>query len=90
MIVMTADQLSRQSPRVDRRLRAIEKVLAAMRRGNALHHYYTIGVPVWVLSDGTRVGRDIAEAAIRNPSIVPVGEALFAGCRPQTYRYAQA
>jgi hypothetical protein len=70
-------------------MRSVGGVLNAMRGGAALHHYFAFSEPVYVLTDGRRVDPTTAEAVIRNPQIAPVGEALFQGLRPQTFRFVE-
>jgi hypothetical protein len=89
VISMTSERLRKRARRLDRRGRSGEMVLKAMRGGNALHLYYALGSPVWVLTDGTRVDTATAEAVIKHPDVVSVGGALFAQAHAQTYRLVE-
>jgi hypothetical protein len=89
VIPLTPERFRKQARRLDRRVRSREFVVKAMRGGNALHLYYALSSPVWVLTDGTRVDTVIAEAVIKHPGIVSVGDALFAQVHAQTYRFVE-
>ena len=90
MTIPTPKRLRRQARRLDRRIRNAEAVVNAMRAGNALHLFYTLGAPTWALTDGRRVDTATAETAIKHPKVIDVGGALqISGVRSQTYRYAE-
>jgi hypothetical protein len=56
-------------------------------RGSALHVYYTLGKPVFMLGD-TRVPDAIGYALAKHPNLVATDLALIADGLPQTFRYA--
>jgi hypothetical protein len=56
-------------------------------RGCALHVYYTLGKPVFMLG-GTRVPDAIGYALAKDPNLVATDLAPIADGLPQTFRYA--
>jgi hypothetical protein len=86
--IPTPDSLRRAHRRLDRRAASLNAALAAMRRGKSLHlEYRSGGRPCWSLSNGRAVSAEVAAILTRNASVVPVGDALFAGIPGQTWRY---
>lgn len=88
-MIPTPERLRKQAHRLDRRLNRVATVVNAMRGGTALHLYYALGKAIWTLSDGRRVDPAAAEDAIKRPDVVPVGTALFADLKPQTFRFVE-
>jgi hypothetical protein len=68
--------------------REAASVLSAMERGQHLNVWFNHQGPHWKLSGGRRVPDDVARLVIENERVVSVGDSLFAGMTPQTFRYA--
>jgi hypothetical protein len=90
MTITTAAKLRNQAKRLDRRITRAASVLAAMKRGEALHLEHRWHGAFWWLSGGRRLTDDVARTVIADPNVVSVDTALFDGMRPQTWRYAGA
>ena len=73
--------------RHDRRWEGVEFVLQAMRQGAALHLHFQNGRPIWSLSTGLFVHKDVAVEVIAHVDITTCGDALFLETRAQTFRY---
>jgi hypothetical protein len=70
----------------------VTRTIAAMARGEALHHHHDRFGPVWWLSrSGKRVRNEVAQLVVKNPAVVGVGDALPLGTEipSQTWRYAE-
>lgn len=68
----------------------VATVLAAMQRGEALHHERMWYGGIWWLSNGRRITDEIAQVVIQNANVTGVGDALFHGARSQTYRWIES
>ena len=84
----TVAKVRTQARKLDRINAGTAKTIDAMRRGASLHLEFTPTGPRWMLSNGIRVDREIAERVTRSSAIVGVGDALFEGIAAQTWRYA--
>jgi len=89
MTIVTARQLNEKGRRLDRVNRSVASVLKSMRAGAALHLEHHRSHERWWLSDGSEVPVEIARLAIKQPSIVSVGDSLFGFTPAQTYRYLE-
>jgi hypothetical protein len=77
----------RQNNLLDRRRRAADRVIAAMRDESlALRCSYQTSGAHWWLDDGRPVRREIAELVTVNADIVSDGDGLFRNMRGQTFR----
>jgi hypothetical protein len=86
--IPTVTTLQRQNNLIDRRRRAADRVIAAMRGENlSLHCSYEPAGAHWSLSDGRPVQRGIAELVTVATDIVSVGDGLFRNMPSQTYRF---
>jgi hypothetical protein len=75
----------------NRRQRDAASVLSAMQRGQHLSVWFDGWHGArWKLSGGRRVADDVARLVVASEHVVSVGDALFEGLTPQTYRYAEA
>jgi len=83
----TANAYRRRMNRLDALNVAVAKVRDAMRRGASLHCIYRDGLPIWLLSSGSRVNGEVARILAADPNIVAVDLPLFAGSPPQTLRW---
>jgi hypothetical protein len=68
--------------------RQAEKVIHAMRGGQALRLSYEKPSPRWRLDNGKSVSGAVAKIICEDPRISGIGDALFNDARSQTYRYA--
>ncbi len=91
MFNRTIADLRRRSSRQDHINKKAAAVVHAMRSGQALHLHHSRHGALWWLSGGKRVDDEIAQAVIKNPMIVGVGDALPLGTDipAQTWRYAE-
>jgi hypothetical protein len=80
-------KLHANTRRLDRINVKVTSVLAAMRRGEALHMEFQWYGRVWCLSGGRRIDDDVARIVIKNTSVADVGDALFNNCPSQTWRW---
>jgi hypothetical protein len=87
--IFTPGERHRTGRRLDRRVAHVDRVLIAMKRGEALHLQYEKGRPLWSLSGGRTVPADIAALAIADAAVVAVGRALFDDCLAQTWRISR-
>ena len=89
--VQTAGQLQRRNRRLDRRTLSAEAVVNRMYEGACLHVYHDRRRgPVWRLSViAAEVPDAVARLVIQRDDIVAVGDALFADCLSQTYRWTE-
>ena len=62
-------------------------VLQRMKKGETLHLEYIKSDPVWHLSNGARIQPKVARAVIRDSNVSDVGDALFAGTPPQSWKW---
>src|SRR5262249_623537 len=86
--IPTVTTLQRQNNWVDRRRRAADRVIVAMRDENlTLHCSYEPAGAHWWLGDGRPVQREIAELVTVNADITSVGDGLFSNMPSQTYRF---
>jgi len=76
MVIPTPQSLRRQNRRSDRLLAGAERVITAMRAGNALHLQFLDGKPHWFLTDGRHVDVAVAAVVITHQQVVDVGDAL--------------
>jgi hypothetical protein len=79
-----------RSLRLEARMETAASVLAAMRRGAALHLQYARTGPRWTLTTGHRICEETAKLVTASSSVVGVGDALFAGAASQTWRWWNA
>jgi hypothetical protein len=86
-VIPTVATLRTRNRRIDRKLATAQLVLAEMRNGAALHLTHARGGPIWALSTGKQITDHVARLVIASSNVVGVGDALFAGCRAQTYRW---
>jgi hypothetical protein len=86
--VPTVSSLKRTRTRLSRNLLSADRVIAAMRNGQALHCSFEGNGERWWLSSGTRVSPAAAKLAIEHPDVVSTGDALFKNVRGQTFRFA--
>ena len=84
--IPTPANLRAAARRADRRVANVDRVLAAMKRGEFLHLQYENGRPLWSLSGGWTVPANIAALVIADVSVVAVGRALFDDCLGQAWR----
>jgi hypothetical protein len=84
--IPTPASLRRRHRHLDRRISNVDRVLAAMRRGESLHLEFENGHPRWSLSGGRTVPTHIAAFVIADVSVVAVGRAVFDDCLGQTWR----
>jgi hypothetical protein len=71
--------------------REAASVLSIMQRGQHLSVWFDGSHGArWKLSGGGRVANDVARLVVASEHVVSVGDALFEGLTPQTYRYAGA
>ena len=70
--------------------RQAEKVIGAMRSGQALRLSYEKPSPHWRLDNGQSVPAAVANIIREDPRIFGVGDTLVADTRSQTYRYVGA
>jgi len=89
MTIASARQLGEKARRLDRLNRSVAGVLASMRAGATLHLEHHRSLERWWLSDGSEVATEIAHLAIKQPSIVSVGDSLFGFTPAQTYRHLE-
>jgi hypothetical protein len=87
--VKTLNEVRRSNRRLNHCRAGTAKVLTRMQRGASLHLPYERGQPLWRLSDGMRVAEDIARLVVADHRVRGVGDALFDGMPPQTYRYSE-
>jgi hypothetical protein len=86
--IPTVTTLQRQNNLLDRRRRAADRVIAAMRDENlSLHCSHEKSGTHWWLGDGRPVQREIAEMVTVNADITSVGDGLFRNLPGQTYRF---
>jgi hypothetical protein len=85
MCIPTVQSLRRQAARIDRRRRAADRVVAAMRDGAALRCSHERSGVVWWLSNGRSVSPEIAKFVIVNADIMSVGDSLFRNVPAQTF-----
>src|SRR5262245_27049136 len=83
----TEARVERQAKRLDRLNAKVAAVLGAMREGSALHLRFKRDGEEWRLSDGREVHASTAHIVIIHPKVAGVGDALFADCLAQTFRY---
>jgi hypothetical protein len=88
--VHTVQELQHKHRGLDRRTRAAESVVAAMRAGASLHPHYQKGRAIWSLFSRSFVSADVAAVVVTKIYIVTVGDALFHGLPGQTWRYTEA
>ena len=82
-------QLRNSARHLDRINWNTQAVLAAMKRGQALHLHFGRHGPVWHLSGGHTITPEVAKAVTSNAHVVDVGDALaIDGARSQTWRFA--
>jgi hypothetical protein len=82
-------KLRAQARRLDRLNGSVATVLAAMQRGEALHHERMWYGGIWWLSNGRHIPNEIAQAVIQ-PNVASVGDALFHDAPSQTYRWIES
>jgi hypothetical protein len=82
----TPRSLQLQQRRLARLLARKGQTLADMRNGAALHCQHRRRGTRWILSTGRVVDPEVASAVLNNPSVIRVGDALFATELSQTYR----
>jgi hypothetical protein len=58
-----------------------------MQRGASLHMSFGRDGRSWMLSDGDCISDAVALLVLAHPSVVGVGDSLFAGSSSQTFRY---
>jgi hypothetical protein len=87
MPIPTVASLRRVRRQLDRRCLSADRVMAAMRKGQALHCSFERGGPVWWLSDGARVSPEVAKLVVDHVQTISVGDGLFRGGTAQTYRF---
>jgi hypothetical protein len=89
--IPTVTILQRLNNRIDRRSRAADRVIAAMRVENLLLHCnFAPSGTHWWLSDGRPVQREIAELVTAAADIVSDGDGLFRNIPGQTYRFVSS
>jgi|SRR5215471_11662183 hypothetical protein len=86
--IPTVTTLQHQNNLIDRRRRAADRVIVAMRDENlALHCNHEKSGTHWWLSDGRPVQPEIAKLVTVNADIVSVDDGLFRNMPGQTYRF---
>jgi hypothetical protein len=86
--IPTVTALQRQNNLVDRRRRAADRVIVAMRDESlALHCSHEKSGTRWWLSDGRPVQPEIAKLVTIDANITSVGDGLFRNMPSQTYRF---
>jgi hypothetical protein len=84
--IYTPGELHRTACRLERRIASVDSALQAMRRGEFLHLQYSVGRPLWTLSNGRTVSTEVAAILINDARIVPVGRALFDDMPGQSWK----
>jgi hypothetical protein len=87
--IHTPHELARKGRRLDHVNAAVERVIAAMRNGAALHRTHRPNSTRWVLSNGVSVSDEVARAVITRGDVAGVGDSLFDRELSQTYRYIE-
>jgi hypothetical protein len=87
--IHTPHELARKGRRLDHVNAAVERVIAAMRNGAALHRTHRANSTRWALSNGMPVSDETARAVLRRSDVAGVGDALFDRELSQTYRYIE-
>jgi hypothetical protein len=87
--IHTPRELARKGRRLDHVNVAAERVLAAMRRGAALHCTHRPNSTRWALSNGMPVSDEVARAVITRGDVAGVGDSLFDRGLSQTWRYVE-
>jgi hypothetical protein len=82
-------KLRANTRRLDRLNIKVTSVLAAMRRGEALHMEFAWYGRVWCLSGGRRIDNEVAQVVIKNARVADVGDALFSNAPAQTWRWVE-
>ena len=72
----------------NRRLnRAAAIVIDVMRTGQCLHlEFNRMTGPRWCLSNGVKIGADVARLVVASPAVSSDGDALFPDITSQTWR----
>jgi hypothetical protein len=84
-----ARSLQKAHRRQDRRAVNKQRALDIMRNGAVFRRTFVLGKPHWTLS-GLPVPHETATDLLRDPFVIPVGDALFGdGSMSQTFRYAE-
>jgi hypothetical protein len=63
----------------------VQKVLAAMHDGAALHHQIEHGGHRWSLSNGTPVDAEVAALVTKIPQVTTDADVLFAGVESRSF-----
>jgi hypothetical protein len=86
--VQTVAQLQRKHRRLDHNRRGAASVLTKLMRGQSLNLSFERGERRWRLSNGERVGDDIARIVVVDHRVVGT-DTLFKGLPPQTFRFVE-
>ena len=87
--IHTPRELARKGRHLDRINGAVERVVAAMRRGATLHRTHRPNSTRWALSSGLPVSDEIARAVIARCDVAGVGDSLFDRELSQTWRWVE-
>jgi hypothetical protein len=91
MVILTTTTLRNARRPLDPRALSVEAVIARMHEGARLHlHHDRQRGPVWRLSViGLEVPDAVARLVIQRDDVADCGDALFANCPGQTFRFIE-
>ena len=89
-MTVTTAKLRANARKLDQLNGKVATVLAAMQRGEALHHERMWYGGIWWLSNGRRITDEIAQLVIQNTNVTSVGDALLSDVPAQTWRWIES